>query len=768
MHEDSRTSPPSTSSSTASSLPTLVRALQKRTFSAAAAAAEPTTSADSAALLLSMGTRDTKRPRYATASSSSCTRLLVGDLNPLPSANPPAPARPPSPLVHRPAMVSVECQTDFNLTNSIVVPAVVNTQPPPLRPPKPAAPPQRSLRPAVPPPPVVVRPPPAVTSGSALPVRKVRSSPRLVAQQSSVSVSNVGNVQLPDRKLTSFSSVFRGATIDCAPPKSPQKRERPRLRHTRTSAVDGDEMPPLKRVESSRHLGPFPAFASSSSALPTAAVPEEMDETLRSPKLPKRVGFGGVKVFHFGWALSYDTVPSTGGMPLGMELEHHDVSQFDSPTDYQRERTLERTVSEVAVLDKCSNRKRAKRGLDSTAAMDTTGADPLNTTVAGGAAHNYVARSKNARKQLASSQNIAVDKRVADECMRIIASRQQTAGCSCRNGVCRPNTCTCAQDGIECQVDRLEFPCGCSASGCGNPEGRKEFDAAAVHSHFLETQKRLKAAERDEREMGDLVAEAMGRLRPQLTTPPQSQAAAIKTVPLAVVQPTASASAVEVPVEAPVVATAVEVPKEPLVVPRPPPITPLRHPPLRSSISTQLYTPPLRQCVSVSDILATPANLLNGTPVNVTRRRNFLNRTQMSATTFACTPPKRTPASPVKPKPPTPVRQSPRKRSMDMEVEPTEAEAENSPDLDQTLVAVQLAEVVGKPLEPPAEPTVPFNVFVTSPSAACTSIEVDEPPTVPPAINSTSLLPTSRSISAATTTTEETSRANSTEFQMGE
>ncbi|KAI6219509.1 hypothetical protein M3Y99_01659600 [Aphelenchoides fujianensis] len=684
-----------------------------RTFSAAAVAAEPTTSADSAALLLSMGNRDTKRPRYATASSSSCTRLLAGDLNSLSSANPPATARPPSPLVHRPAMVSVECQTDFNLTNSIVVPAVVNTQPPPLRPPKPAPPPQRSLRPAVPPPPVVVRPPPAVTSGSALPVRKVRSSPRLVAQQSSVSVSNVGNVQLPDRKLTSFSSVFRGATIDCAPPKSPQKRERPRLRHTRTSAVDGDEMPPLKRVESSRHLGPFPAFASSSSALPTAPVTEEMDETLRSPKLPKRVGFGGVKVFHFGWALSYDT---------GMELEHHDVSQFDSPTDYQRERTLERTVSEVAVLDKCSNRKRAKRGLDSTTAMDTTGGDPLNTT------------------------------RVADECMRIIASAPADGRLFVPEWRLPPEHLR-VRPGRH-RISRADA----RRPGCGNPEGRKEFDAAAVHAHFLETQKRLRAAERDEREVGDLVAEAMGRLRPQLTTPPQSQTAAIKTVLLAVVQPTVFGSACRGPARGPGRCSGHCFGcrgrrKRPLMLPRPPPITPLRHPPLRSSISTQLYTPPLRQCVSVSDILATPANLLNGTPVNVTRRRNFLNRTQMSATTFACTPPKRAPASPVKPKPPTPW---------------SRPKAENSNDLDQTLVAVQLAEVGGKPLEPTVEPTVPFNVFVTSPSAACTSIEVDEPPTVPPTINSASLLPTSRSISAATTTTEETSRANSTEFQMGE
>ena len=41
------------------------------------------------------------------------------------------------------------------------------------------------------------------------------------------------------------------------------------------------------------------------------------------------------------------------------------------------------------------------------------------------------------------------------------------------------------------QVDRLNFPCGCTREGCGNTSGRIEFNPMRVRTHFIHTLMRL-------------------------------------------------------------------------------------------------------------------------------------------------------------------------------------------------------------------------------------------------------------------------------------
>ncbi|KER19127.1 hypothetical protein T265_11992 [Opisthorchis viverrini] len=77
------------------------------------------------------------------------------------------------------------------------------------------------------------------------------------------------------------------------------------------------------------------------------------------------------------------------------------------------------------------------------------------------------------------------------ECQAIRMSRE-ICGCSCPSGVCLPDTCYCARNGIKCQVDRPYFPCCCvQPSQCQNPEGRIEFDPIRVRTHYLHTRMRL-------------------------------------------------------------------------------------------------------------------------------------------------------------------------------------------------------------------------------------------------------------------------------------
>lgn len=78
-----------------------------------------------------------------------------------------------------------------------------------------------------------------------------------------------------------------------------------------------------------------------------------------------------------------------------------------------------------------------------------------------------------------------IDKQEAIECMQIRFSRQ-ICGCDCKD-YCDPESCSCSLNGINCQVDRDNFPCGCVKSECHNPNGRHEYDPISVRRHFIDT-----------------------------------------------------------------------------------------------------------------------------------------------------------------------------------------------------------------------------------------------------------------------------------------
>ncbi|KAK9753391.1 Cysteine/serine-rich nuclear protein N-terminus [Popillia japonica] len=82
-----------------------------------------------------------------------------------------------------------------------------------------------------------------------------------------------------------------------------------------------------------------------------------------------------------------------------------------------------------------------------------------------------------------------IDSIEKDEC-RDIRSSREFCGCGCKV-YCDPDTCSCSQAGIKCQVDRLNFPCGCSRDHCGNSSGRIEFNPVRVRTHFIHTLMRL-------------------------------------------------------------------------------------------------------------------------------------------------------------------------------------------------------------------------------------------------------------------------------------
>jgi cysteine/serine-rich nuclear protein len=95
-----------------------------------------------------------------------------------------------------------------------------------------------------------------------------------------------------------------------------------------------------------------------------------------------------------------------------------------------------------------------------------------------------------------------IDGNEKEECKDIRTSRE-VCGCDCQV-YCDPETCSCSKAGIKCQVDRLSFPCGCSKDGCGNPQGRVEFNPLRVRSHFIHTLMRLEMDKKSEQALYQL------------------------------------------------------------------------------------------------------------------------------------------------------------------------------------------------------------------------------------------------------------------------
>ena len=107
-----------------------------------------------------------------------------------------------------------------------------------------------------------------------------------------------------------------------------------------------------------------------------------------------------------------------------------------------------------------------------------------------------------------------------EECRDIRSSREM-CGCDCRV-YCDPATCQCSQADIQCQVDRLAFPCGCSKEGCGNPAGRIEFNPLRVRTHFIHTLMRVEMERKRELEEKEL-RQQLGQICDEMDAKRQQQ-----------------------------------------------------------------------------------------------------------------------------------------------------------------------------------------------------------------------------------------------------
>lgn len=224
------------------------------------------------------------------------------------------------------------------------------------------------------------------------------------------------------------------------------------------------------------------------------------DNDSEEPKAKKRRGitFDSVTVFYFPRAQGFTCVPSQGGSTLGMGSQHTHVKKFSLIEHAVEQRRIHRQL-----LQQLRSERNTTRGTVGSSSDESDSEDePSDASESEMDVDNYYflqpVPTRQRRALLRAAGVRKIDSLEKDEC-RDIRSSREFCGCGCK-GYCDPDTCSCSQAGIKCQVDRLNFPCGCSRDNCGNSSGRIEFNPVRVRTHFIHTLMRLELEKKQEKE----------------------------------------------------------------------------------------------------------------------------------------------------------------------------------------------------------------------------------------------------------------------------
>jgi cysteine/serine-rich nuclear protein len=203
----------------------------------------------------------------------------------------------------------------------------------------------------------------------------------------------------------------------------------------------------------------------------------------------KAVTFDTVAVYYFPRAQGFTSVPSRGGSTLGM-ASRHAHAQYFSVLEHAVER---RRLHPQALLQLCSERLNAQvaPAESSYASMSEEQQSNYSESQLDLDIHSPLeAVPPRQRKAFLRAAGIKkIDSAEEVECKKIRISRK-FCGCRCK-GYCDPDTCSCSQAGIKCQVEYLNFPCGCTSYGCANSSGRIEFNSVRVRRYIIDTLTRL-------------------------------------------------------------------------------------------------------------------------------------------------------------------------------------------------------------------------------------------------------------------------------------
>lgn len=225
-----------------------------------------------------------------------------------------------------------------------------------------------------------------------------------------------------------------------------------------------------------------------------------LNSDVDEPKCKKKraISFDSVTVYYFPRTQGFTCVPSQGGSTLGMTSQHTHLRKFSMSEHASEQRRIHRQLLQQLRCEKhLPNGTVASSSDDSDSEEEPSDASEAELDLDN---YNFLqpVPTRQRRLMLRAAGVRKIDSLEKDECRDIRTSRE-FCGCGCK-GFCDPDTCSCSQAGIKCQVDRLNFPCGCSREYCGNSSGRIEFNPVRVRTHFIHTLMRLELEKKQKAE----------------------------------------------------------------------------------------------------------------------------------------------------------------------------------------------------------------------------------------------------------------------------
>ncbi|KAM4605023.1 cysteine/serine-rich nuclear protein 1-like [Polymixia lowei] len=218
------------------------------------------------------------------------------------------------------------------------------------------------------------------------------------------------------------------------------------------------------------------------------------------------VRFDLVTVFHFPRCQGFTSVPSRGGATLGMVWRHsachrytlaeHALEQRQRRRERLRERMREERLEalrhKLIASGAIDQREAGRLTVDQVPDGDTDTHIRDAELEEGAFLLPYSSKRRQALLRAAGVKRIDKEEKRQLHALRL---SREDCGCDCQ-GFCEPETCACSLAGIKCQMDRSNFPCGCTKDGCGNIQGRIEFNSRRVQTHYIHTVMRIELERR--------------------------------------------------------------------------------------------------------------------------------------------------------------------------------------------------------------------------------------------------------------------------------
>uniref|UniRef100_A0A0K0F6S8 Axud1 (inferred by orthology to a D. melanogaster protein) n=1 Tax=Strongyloides venezuelensis TaxID=75913 RepID=A0A0K0F6S8_STRVS len=220
----------------------------------------------------------------------------------------------------------------------------------------------------------------------------------------------------------------------------------------------------------------------------------------KSPKIEKRVTFSKLVVFWFERTQGKCSIPTFGGLPLGMGQKDCGVSEFKdfkSFENYMRRHKVklnkqrwQRFSATQSELKTSRTRRRITTSIICDG-DDYSDSNSIDKRIADDEMRRYTTDTKsfirmpsNVRRNIFEGLKVEIDEEDEKD-THTIRENRKSVGCDCVDGICSPMTCTCSINGIQCYIDVYGNPtCSCSKEKCRNPEGIVEYKEDVVRCHY--------------------------------------------------------------------------------------------------------------------------------------------------------------------------------------------------------------------------------------------------------------------------------------------